>query len=258
MKKLALLIFAIACLSLLADSQEKIEGVYKFKPGVTTISVIGEIEKELKVKTDEVSSTMDYYTKITPKVKVFTGKVTGRKVILRLININTLPKTKEYSYDYVSYSPYDLVNKAYYISSIDASGIELAEIYLFFRNDTLTKMQCGHSKEIESALSAKYGDPALTKDEKTINCTYKLTGNTVEEKEQTFTSTWSNDKILAESIIGSYFDAKCQKQFLSYFAIQNTDLHTRYITSDLEMETSIKETIEKRNKENLKGTLKDF
>src|ERR1044071_10423940 len=108
------LLLAIAAFTVLTSyCQAKIEGVYKFKPGITTIDIIKELEKELKEKVETVSDPTRFYMKTGYKVKLYSTKMEYKDAFINIINVNTLPKAKNFSYSFINNSPYEATHQVY-------------------------------------------------------------------------------------------------------------------------------------------------
>lgn len=252
MKSKALIL--VMMISLSSYSQSKIEGIYRFKPGITTVEVIKELEKELKEKVDEVSDPEKFIMKTGYKLKLYSTKMEYKEAIINLINVNTLPKTKEYSFGYITNSPHDPSHKVYFISTLNISGIQVNKIYLFFRNGILVKLKCDQSEDIDKTLEAKYGKPVIEKKEDSVKCTYKLTGHTVDEKEETFISMWKNENIEATSVLKSYRDSNCKEQFQTYFLLEDVSLSMLYADEEFQAQKQIKDKFDNEKKAKLRTT----
>ncbi len=203
-----------------AMSQSKIEGIGKYKIGKSTIAIIDSVKSELSYRFG-----MGYSTYIFESVPDSTSSdptvyCSGVRVFIS-------------------------------IEGLRISGIELGYTRFTFYRDTLIRMEFNYDFELEHFLTLKYGNPILKDESRTINCTYKLTGRSVAEREERVTKTWSNGKIKATSKIDKRLNDKCKIEDSSFFKIELQPL-----ASELDM-CSQKEKNRLTTK-NVRQKLKDF
>ena len=231
MKKILTLLFLISLIT--GYSQDvKIEGIGKFKISKTTINIIDELSKEMKV---DILKTNDDY-------EIYKKDQNSKKYIYQLIAsqvdiIHNIPYSK--------FCPKTVVYK---ISGYEIATFYLNKIYLTFYNDTLVKFNCDYVDKLDDALVLKYGEPKRTNTEKEINCTFIHTGAKITYKEIDIHHIWKNDNIKAIVHFWKYYTSDCEEHFISNFSVEN-ELKTRFIS---DCEYNIKTQKEKESKEELK------
>ncbi len=74
-------------------------------------------------------------------------------------------------------------HKSIVVTSYSPAGIRIAELDLLFKNDVLINIGATMSDQLEEALVAKYGEPQVKTESKTITCRFTYTGVTQDKSE---------------------------------------------------------------------------
>ncbi|GAB3994665.1 hypothetical protein GCM10028807_32780 [Spirosoma daeguense] len=217
-------------------AQAKIEGIGKFKIGVTNLSVIEDLSNELRVKPKVLTTYSEYFQAERGKSGIYILQDDGKSV-------STLPHS----------SLCDGV-EVYYINKYTISEIELENIFLTFNDGVLVEFACDSSRELTEAIELKYGKGELEAKAKKVSCLYNYTGAKVELEETTYTTTWQNKSIKAVSLLMAYYDRNCKKSFINSFDI-SLPLDMRYIHECNDEKKSKKQQSDEVEK---KKKLKDF
>lgn len=254
MKLIAILLLSPSLLF----SQSNLDGIYKFKPGVTDMGIIQELQKDLKMKIVEISDYLKYYNKVGYKFAGLSGRLTPKDAFVKLINQNTLDNIKKEADIVIPYSPYSKNHQVYFISKIPVSGINLEGVLLFFRENLLVKMECEKTDELMNAMEIKFGKGKVEMKSDTIKCIYKLTGTEVREAEYTITTTWENGDIEAYSYSHTYHDSDCKGVASNKFYLLSTSLSSKYTDEEIAAEKSVKAAIADRQKSATKEKMAGF
>jgi hypothetical protein len=203
-----LLFISLTLISNSILSQDRIEGLGKFKLNKTTVSFIDTFTIENKLTKKTAHSFEETYS------------------IQRNGNIicELFPDTIK-TYMSPSYTHFCENTRTFFIPKFTISEIPISNTYLIFYNDTLISIKTDYSSAITEAFELKYGKSKLEVKEKEVNCTLKLTGAPLTFTEKMFYQNWENGKIKCVAAIGDYRDSKCEKQTLSYinFSVDNIE-----------------------------------
>ena len=243
-KLVAILIALVLPCSLFTQksyAQEDFRGIGIFKIGISTTQTLNEFVTKNGIKIKESTSLMDTYGNYA------SSKKTSNVLLLRK------SEKDQYLTD-PKYSEHPDV-KVYYVNYYEVAGIGLKTLYLEFYKDTLYDLQCDYSTELVEAISLKYGKGVDSTATKKIQCTGRLAGNFEVEEFYHYTK-WSsiNKQVQATACIGEYYNSKCEKQILSYFVINNSELKIRIGKE----ESAIKSAQEEKNNNDKKSKLSDF
>lgn len=234
MKKILIILFCTPFISL---AQQKIEGIGRFKINKTlAYSIFDSLRTEGYNEYDVTDGQQGF---------AYEGK---EKVILNLV-ANPVEK---YNSPINSHSC--KISKTVCIPSINISGIDIADFYLTFYDDTLIEIDIKYSKELGDAIELKYGKVVPAKKTHNIDCIYSLTGNKQTLAEETFTSTWKNGIIECSIILGNYRDSHCKENYYSTISVYDTRKFKQIRLCDDKSESLIDD--EKNSAK--KKTLKDF
>ena len=217
---------------------EEIRSIGKFEIGITTISIIGELEKELKTKVKECASSIVY----------IKAQESGTNYILQLIN----DVSNKYS------SPPQASNcenvAIYSIGGYSVANIELKDLELAFLNDTLIGLKCDRTPEFIEAVHLKYGYGRIQKEEQEVTCEVGRLGTEVMLKKTAIYESWGQHDIRATATLSVYYNSKCEKKYLSYFILTSLSASKeRRSCEDLK-----KEELKKRDEEQKKKSLDGF
>ncbi|HLX93403.1 MAG TPA: hypothetical protein VKR32_17080 [Puia sp.] len=126
--------------------------------------------------------------------------------------------------------PEDSVTELWAADHYPIAGITVENLKLTFFKDTLYSIECEFSDELKDALTAKYGNPKISKKAKIITCRNGL-GITYNETEETFTTSFPtvSSRITASGIVSAYFNDKCEKQYLNFYLVAD-ELISRRVT----------------------------
>lgn len=102
-------------------------------------------------------------------------------------------------------------------------NISIKLVELKFHNDKLYYINFDFDKDVNDALTIKYGEPKLETKENIKKFTYTYTGNTVEKTEQFFTYEWNTNDLNIECIskLIKYFNDKGEQKYIAYTQIKN-------------------------------------
>lgn len=229
MKKLLTALAVITLFAQMLSAQEKISGIGKFKIHKATISIISEIEKEIGESAEVVKETSDFYKK----------KRSSSNTIMRL-EADSATKSP------IIYAAYCADSKVYNIKQYEISGIKLRELYLFFYQDTLVRMQAECSYDLRTALETKYGEPETESKEADGLCGF--------HKDKTKADTWNNENIEAQITDMTIYDTDCKDLWIYSFGIYKAAENNAMENCDKAAQEKIQA---KKNKEKL-DKLKDF
>lgn len=221
-----------------AFSQEKIEGLGIFKIG-QPLSVIEDYAHTNNLKIATITKWSDY-----------SDYRAEKKPYVIEIKKDLDPKHK---YDSPAEAPDCEKSRVFIINGYKVSDIQIKQLTLDFFEGSLYKIDAAYDQKLVDALVVKYGEPESSKKVDSVNCIYKLTGNQVTKTSSTFTKTWRNNQILTYATVGSYFNSKCEENYLSYVIVSDT------IISKKENECAI-EAIDREDAKQLpkKENLKDL
>lgn len=219
-------------------SQESLRGIGAFKVGETTTSAIIDFAKKENIKVKQSTSLMDTYGTYV------SGKKTSKVYLLSKPgkdNIISDPK----------YSDHPLV-KTYFIDYYEVSDVPIRKLYLKFYNDTLYDLECDFSKELREALTLKYGSGVDSVAKKSVKCRSRMAGD-FEEEEASYYTKWLNGSngMISISCVGHYFNYKCEKKYLSYFFIKNSNVSKQVISEEVDKSEKEKAEQEKGKKSQL-------
>lgn len=172
---------------------QSVEGLGDFKLGMS----FSELESWLNtnsLKLEEVRDSMD----------AFRRERSGTPVAYVPLPNDASPYSSPSNVNYVP------DHKSVVITRYSPAGISIEGVHLLFRNDKLIKIGAKSSDRLFEALSAKYGDPAVKTESKTITCRFTYTGATQEKQELTKYATWRDDEIKAYQTELYFYDSKCQ------------------------------------------------
>lgn len=222
-------------------SQESLRGIGSFKVGETTTSGIVDFAKKENIKVKQSNSLMDTYGTYV------SGKKTSKIYLLSKSGKDNVISDPQYS-------DHPLV-KTYFIDYYEVSDVPIRKLYLKFYNDTLYDLECDFSKELREALTLKYGAGVDSVAKKSVKCRSRMTGD-FEEDETSYYTKWLNGSngMISISCVGHYFDYKCEKKYLSYFFIKNSNVSKQVISEEVDKREKEKAEQEKGKK----GKLTDF
>jgi hypothetical protein len=144
MKTIATLTFVL--LFSIIFAQQKIDGIGKFRIGVTGLSVIAELENELHVPLKRIVSKSDYHSFCETDAHSIT--------FCELAQDTTTTGSHPYAY-------YPSNSRVYYLSAYKMDKIVFKHIYLTFRDGLLIKFYCSGNMKIDKLLSGRYGQPIM-------------------------------------------------------------------------------------------------
>jgi hypothetical protein len=231
----------IACF-FIQNAKAQLQGIGKFKIGITLSSIIEDLAKENKVKVKESTDFMETFADAS-----YVTKRTTKILLLKAPQSKSDIADPEYSV-----AP-DV--KVYYINYLEISTVPVEKLYLSFYKDTLYKITCNTSLQLRDAMDIKYGKGDLKTDEKEVTCTSRITGD-FKEKETTYITTWSSDinNIEAVDYLRNYFNDKCEEKFISYFTISDKAI----VKSVNVIVAEINARVKKEEADKKKAELKDF
>ncbi|GAA4413701.1 hypothetical protein GCM10023187_42360 [Nibrella viscosa] len=200
---LYVLLLSSFCFS--AQRPPKVDGLGKFRPGITTVGVIDDLARELNVQVVEQKK----YLKESDFEK---GKI--YKV---LYDPNEEKKPNRASKCTQS--------EVYRLGDYTFSGVELKDAYLTFYKKVLVAIECKIPADILEAMPNRYGTPESKKEEREIECSNG--GN--RSRENFYIYTWRDGDIEAESVIVPYYDNDCKRDFVRTFTVKAAKEHSAYI-----------------------------
>lgn len=241
MKKLITTFILLNCFHVLLYGQDsipkEITSIGKFEINKTTISILDELQKELKTKIKVCSSSMDQ----------LNYKNSQENFILQLVK-DTI---KEYN------SPPQALHcekaKVFSIKGYSIANIMLEGLELTFFNDTLIELKCDGTTEFMEAIHLKYGNGKLRQTEKEVICEVGRLGSEVKLKETAIFETWTGDDVHANSTISVYYNRKCEKNYLSYFILSSTFSKKSLSSCEDSKKLEIKKQKEEQKKKQLDG-----
>ena len=126
------------------------------------------------------------------------------------INYIIAPKIKEH--------------RVFKIIRTSVSNLTFEDIYLDFTNDTLYSLTIRKLPyEFLDAMILKYGEPETKTKYTKITCRSKAIGEYGEEESESRAIFKSASNIMAYYFVNKYFDDNCEKQYMSYFLVQDTN-----------------------------------
>lgn len=231
----------ILLIPIMSYSQIIIDGIGPFRLGKSTSSIVEEISKEKKVKIKTSTSLMDTYG--SPG---FVDKKTKNIYILGSKEDNNMVNPK------YRHNP---DTKVYFIDYYEISGVPVVQLYLSFYKDTLYSIYSNGGAKISEAMEFKYGKPETKTETKKVKCTGRLSGE-FEVEENSYKSEWNSglDSVDVVSYLSSYYDSKCEKQYLSFFYITNMS-REEYLRKD---EIAYREKLDQQTNTEKKKALSGF
>lgn len=180
----------------------KINGLGKLQLGMS----VGDLD-ELKGAIT-MTSSMDYITKVWNK--------RSNVVVYEQISDST-----KFEKTFGSPNKNERVFTIPVIKITDNISIKLVE--LKFYNDKLYYINFDFDKDVNDALTIKYGEPKIENKENIKKFTNTYTGNTVEKTEMFFTYEWNTNDSNIECISKfiKYFNDKGEQNYISYTQIKN-------------------------------------
>jgi hypothetical protein len=195
-------------------SQKQLRGIGDLIIGETRIDTL---EKLTRLEMHKLfNNDVNYYTSYH-----YNGdNMNSSPILFEII----LPKEKDDSYVNIFPESYFMHEYRFVgIKFLDIGGIDMENMQLMFKNDTLFRIQADYNKDIPKALEANYGAPVRSSTQDTIQCTYKLTGHTENLEEKTIMEKWKNKNIVATTHFRKYYDNHCKEKFLTFFDIEDSD-----------------------------------
>jgi hypothetical protein len=236
MKKVFILvIFLFAYFGLCA--QDKITGFGKLKLG-SPITIIYEMGYDVKPVTS-MSEYVNYVYEYNFSTDIY-------EILSDSTQKSRIPET-----------PIDHRVKTFVVPKYAVTdNIEIKGIKLKFFNDSLISIQCNANKDLEEALTLKYGEPKKDLREKEHQFTYTYTGNTVTKIDRFFTTTWeTNDKnISCTSVLMSWYSDNGKENIKAYVLLSNN----LYINKINDAEIIIRKRIKDRELSQKKQSLDSF
>ena len=150
---------------------EKIEGIGRFKIGISTPATLVSLAKERGVI---IEDGINNFLSLN-LIRRLHGKVNGTIFEIEPV----CPQTE-----------------IYYVRSYKASGLALEHLYLTFFKGLLIRVYCKSSFGIYDQLFSKYGPPKIEMKNVDIPCKSPSSVNIL-IKEKRFASQWTNGKIVA-------------------------------------------------------------
>lgn len=241
MKNLSLILLLSISFRLLLFSQDsipkEIHSIGKFEINITTVSIFDELQKELKTKIRVCSSTSDY-------LNFQQSKENSILLLVRdTINKYNSPPQAKYCESVKVYSVF-----GYSVANIELTGLELT-----FLNDTLVEFRCDRTEDFIEAVHLKYGKGKLRQTEKDVTCEVGRHGAEVKLKETSFFETWGSSDINATSTLSTYYDRKCEKNYLSYFILYSSSASREISDCEKLKKQEIKKREENQKKKALDG-----
>ncbi|GAB4018843.1 hypothetical protein GCM10028808_54740 [Spirosoma migulaei] len=176
-----------------AFSQDKIEGIGRFKIGKASRSLVQAIATETGMPIETVDSAIK------------TEKSTQSQIVEIKSNLITSK---------VSHTPLHAPVcehvRVFYINNFREAGIELKSVYLFFKDDILIKFTCYATSQLNSAMELSYGQPEVTITKLYSDCDLDA---------KSFLLTWANGGITATLSLLVNYDVNCRKRVNQEFSI---------------------------------------
>lgn len=174
-------------------AQDKIEGIGILKIGRTTPDIIKELAKNHRSRIKEATDR---------RYKGDGGAV------FKLIYSDS-----EKTPDMANACP---DAEVYYLQRYLVADVKMMNVYLIFYEGKLIDYVCDGSKDLESALRTKYGEPRITSTEKPSTfCMGSL--------DKTYKATWYNGDIEATLTNEFYYDSHCHIASISSFSVRLPD-----------------------------------
>jgi hypothetical protein len=126
--------------------------------------------------------------------------------------------------DYIDASPLSSPSPnvtVIYFSKFTVASIEVRELILKFYNKVLVEVSTFSPGELEEAFTLKYGPPIKSSLTSTSTCLYRLTGNKVPFRNETFFRRWYNGNIIAQSYLSKSHNARCEEELSEQFSIED-------------------------------------
>lgn len=151
-----------------------------------------------------------------------TSKLPGAKVILLEV---LKPESPEDQQRHGITFPYAFVDgyRHLCINHYDIGDVAIRSVQLLFKNDTLIRFHSDFTNEIAEAFRLKYGEDGIRKTTNKVICRYKLTGNTEELEESIISGEWTNGPIKSYYGVSTGYDDKCNKEYLTWFYIEDSE-----------------------------------
>lgn len=238
---ISLIVLIAVCTSFslgISETDQGIAGLGELKLGMTFDDFQAWL-KDRNITIGEVRDSTEEYSK----------KRSGSLVVYRPRHNDAEPYASPSDVNYVPN------HDSIVVSTYSVGDIKIDDIYLLFKNDILIKIRTKLSDKLEVALTAKYGDPIVEIETKTITCTFTYTGATQEKSESTTYSTWRDDTIKAYGTTLYFYNSKCQLLGGKTLDIYNKNEYSDYSMMNWQAENEYEELIESRKRENLKKTL---
>jgi hypothetical protein len=193
--KLSLLVLLLYSLSLgsTSFSQDKIEGIGRFKVGKATISLVQAIATETRV----------------PVAIVDTSVKVDKLAKSQIVEIKSSAHAGRASIPSFSSSLCAHV-RVFYLNNYREADIDLQSVYLYFADDVLVKFTCYATSKLNSALETKYGQPEANIVKLYSDCDYDA---------KSFILTWPNDSIVATLSLLVSYDSNCRKRVSQEFTM---------------------------------------
>jgi len=189
-------------------AQTKPEGIGKLKIGKTTIAIIDQLKDEFDLK---------HYNVINP-----TGENTfdQKAFANESAYAELLPDTNDSKQSplHAHICPF---TRTFEFANYTVAGINLRRLYLVFYKDTLQSIQCDGMRELEQAMTLKYGPAKSDVAEKEVNCNYSSSGAVTVSKEISNAKHWGEGDIIGTSYLHKYYTDQCTEILIYTFTIEN-------------------------------------
>lgn len=116
-------------------------------------------------------------------------------------------------------SPHVMV---YYLPSFTVADIKIREVILKFYDGVLAEIKSQSPGELPEMFEIKHGKPNVTTLVTPRTCLYRLTGNKVTYKDESFFGRWYNGDIEALSFLGKFRDSNCKEELVQSFSVTST------------------------------------
>lgn len=188
---LNLLLLLLCTFGMPSFSQDKIEGIGRFKVGKATLSLIQQIVAETGIPLERVDA-------------IVSIEKSSRS---QLVEIKPNPKL---SNPLLPSAPLCAQVRVFYLNNYQEEGVELQSAYLYFENDVLVKFTCRATSNLHKALELTYGQPEVNIVKLYSDCNFDA---------KSFILTWPNGSIVATMSVLVSYDSNCQKRVSQAFSI---------------------------------------
>lgn len=231
--KLLITFLLTTLITLPVRSQDKIEGIGKFKIGKSSIDITNQIATEFLTDIKLISNMSEQYKSYRP-------------------SIVELETNRDNSPDRPRRAPHCEKLRGFYINKYKVADIEIESIYLTFKDDILIEFLTEKPRSILTPIAQKYGEAKTAIRYDSSYCWYD--GKKEVRTNVHYLSQWLNGDIHTTNVEAYIYDKECRRRPTIYFNVYSE----KALKEANVCENQVKASFDKAREDAEKKKLKDF